>query len=455
MDAKKIANNMLEFLIDPTVFPVQQRLYFRPEEVLRNESFESAKADSYKAYGDQRKNSDFYPSKNRTREAAIMDRKTIVASMDILSQQFTDENDPMAKDLRTMAFCVAKLPEEEYTARLASEDEVSETDVEASDIEAKKKKKKKKVEMAECPKCGTKVLKQTGYCLKCKKKTLKASEEVVESAEPVEASEEVLDGMWSKEAAEAVQEALISDVLGGDVGDMAEEAPVPVMDAPKEEAAPKKEKKEEKKEKAPVMEEAPAGAPAEEAPEAPKTASIKQDLKSVIEKIKGLDPKVLKDIGRAVSTGKAASEDVTSGVGSKFVGLVGLLLALAAAAHADPAQVGSQMANKAPDQVATYLDSLVQKADEVELKSRGTPRVQEVMKEINDAIPESNTKTPGAAPKQVVLSSEAPVVPEEKKAEQVVDTNILAYEGIELNTPMMDEVSLTADEKSRLDQLFL
>lgn len=439
MDAKKIANNMLEFLIDPTVFPVQQRLYFRPEEVLRNESFESAKADSYKAYGDQRKNSDFYPSKNRTREAAIMDRKTIVASMDILSQQFTDENDPMAKDLRTMAFCVAKLPEEEYTARLASED-----------VEAKKK-----MEMEKCPKCGTKVLKQTGYCLKCKKKTLKASEEVVEPTEPVEASEEVLDGMWSKEAAEAVQEALISDVLGGDVGDMAEEAPVPVMDAPKEEAAPKKEKKEEKKEKAPVMEEAPAGAPADVAPEAPKTASIKQDLKSVIEKIRGLDPKVLKDIGRAVSTGKAASEDVTSGVGSKFVGLVGLLLALAAAAHADPAQVGSQMANKAPDQVATYLDSLVQKADEVELKSRGTPRVQEVMKEINDAIPESNTKTPGAAPKQVVLSSEAPVVPEEKKAEQVVDTNILAYEGIELNTPMMDEVSLTADEKSRLDQLFL
>ena len=442
MNAKKIANNMLEFLIDPTVFPVQQRLYFRPEEVLRNESFESAKADSYKAYGDQRKNSDFYPSKNRTREAAIMDRKTIVASMDILSQQFTDENDPMAKDLRTMAFCVAKLPEEEYTARLASED-----------VEAKKK-----MEMEKCPKCGTKVLKQTGYCLKCKKKTLKASEEAV-AEEIVEASEEVLDGMWSKEAAEAVQEALISDVLGGDAGELMD-APAPVMDpdaeVPKEEEAPKEDApKKKKKEEAPVMEEAPAGAPAEKAPEAPKTANIKQDLKSVVEKIKGLDPKVLKDIGRAVSTGKAASEDVTSGVGSKFVGLVGLLLALAAAAHADPAQVGSQMANKAPDQVATYLDSLVQKADEVELKSRGTSTVQKAIQEINDAIPESVTKTPGTTPKQVVLSSEVQVVPEEKKAEQVVDTNILAYEGIELNTPMMDEVSLTADEKSRLDQLFM
>ena len=441
MDPKKIANNMLEFLIDPTAFPVQQRLYFRPEEVLRNEFYETAKADSYKAYGDQRKNSDFYPSKNRTREAAIMDRKTIVASMDILSQQFTDENDPMAKDLRTMAFCVAKLPEEEYTARLASED-----------VEAKKK-----MEMEKCPKCGTKVLKQTGYCLKCKKKTLKASEEVV-SEEPVEASEEVLDGMWSKEAAEAVQDALISDVLGGDAGDPAEDAPVPVMDAPAEEPAeeaPKKKEKKEKKDKAPVMEEAPA----EVAPEAPKTAAVsKEQLKSLVDALTKLKPSDLKDVGRAM--GKKASEEVTSGVIARLGAVVALLIAVATAAGQDPATVGAQIATKSPDQIEAYLDSLVSKVDMPQLEMRGKPDVQKVMKEINDAIPKGDVKTPGTAPKTVTFNATAkdPVVPEEKeekKAEQVVDTNILAYEGIELNTPMMDEVSLTADEKSRLDQLFM
>jgi excinuclease UvrABC ATPase subunit len=73
--------------------------------------------------------------------------------MDILSQHFVDENDPIAKDLRTMAHAVSKMADEEYQSRLAS------------DVEAKRT-----MEMIQCPTCKGKVMKQTGYCLHCKKK---------------------------------------------------------------------------------------------------------------------------------------------------------------------------------------------------------------------------------------------------------------------------------------------
>jgi hypothetical protein len=190
-----LANNILEFLIDPTKFPVQQRLYIRPEEILRNESYENAKAESFKAYKDQKKNSDFYPGKS-SREASIMDRKTVIASMDVLAQNFVDENDPIAKDLRTAAFCISKMTDEEYESRLASED-----------IEAKKK-----MEMIQCPVCKGKVMKQTGYCLHCKKK--------ISDMGAAEASEEMATeastDLWTKEASDAVQQALISEVVGGE-----------------------------------------------------------------------------------------------------------------------------------------------------------------------------------------------------------------------------------------------
>lgn len=93
---KKIANNILEFLLDPTVFPVKSRNYFRPEEILKNESYEGAKADSERAYGDQSHNSDFYPKRSLLQREASMERKTLIASLDVLSQNF-QESDPIAR----------------------------------------------------------------------------------------------------------------------------------------------------------------------------------------------------------------------------------------------------------------------------------------------------------------------------------------------------------------------
>ena len=37
-----------------------------------------------------------------------------------------------------------------------------------------------------CPECGTKVLEQTGYCVKCKKKVKKAKDDKVASLDPTE-----------------------------------------------------------------------------------------------------------------------------------------------------------------------------------------------------------------------------------------------------------------------------
>ena len=218
MDSKKIANNILEFMFDPTVFPVKNRLYFRPEEILKNESFDAAKADALKAYGSQRKNSDFYPSKNRQqtqREASIMDRKTLIASMDVLSQQF-DESDPIGKDLKTMAYAVSKMSDEELVART---------------VEAKKK-----MEMIKCPTCGGKVMAQTGYCLHCKKKI----------KDMKKTATEVSSDFWSKEASDAVKKALLSDVCGMDEPEEKkepeEEVPAPAPEEKEEAPAPKKEK---------------------------------------------------------------------------------------------------------------------------------------------------------------------------------------------------------------------
>lgn len=194
---KKIANNILEFLFDPTCIAPERRLYFRPEEILKNQSYEAAKAEANKAYGDQRHNSDFYPKNkiSNEREASDMDRKTLIASMDILSQSFKEE-DPIAKDLRTMAYAVSQMSDEELESRL--------------DVEAK-------AETFPCPVCGTKVLKQTGYCVKCKKKVKPktAEDETKEASEEKEAEEEKVDmDSWSKEASEAVRKALIADVTG-------------------------------------------------------------------------------------------------------------------------------------------------------------------------------------------------------------------------------------------------
>jgi len=118
----KLANNILELLLDPTKIPVRNRLYFRNEEVLDNSAFDKAKQDSVAAYGAQRQNADFYPSRNRQqpkREAA-MDRRTLIASFDILSKQFQMDH-PIATDLRTMAVAVSKMEDSELDHVLAAE----------------------------------------------------------------------------------------------------------------------------------------------------------------------------------------------------------------------------------------------------------------------------------------------------------------------------------------------
>ena len=193
MNPKKIANNILEFLFDPTVIPVERRMYFGPEEHLDNRSLEKAKADSQQAYGKENKNSDFYPTRNRQqtqREASIMDRKTIIASLDVLSQNF-DETDSIGEGLRAMAYTVSKMADEEFEARTA----------------------KKKVEFVTCPKCGNKkVMKQTGYCLKCGKKGIgkEDKKEDKDGKKKKKASED----FWTKAASEAVALALVEDVVG-------------------------------------------------------------------------------------------------------------------------------------------------------------------------------------------------------------------------------------------------
>lgn len=218
---------MLNFLIDPTKIPVQQRIYFRPEENLQNSTYENAKADALIAYKDQRSNSDFYPIKNRQltkMEASLMDRKTLIASMDILSKNFKD-TDPIGTDLRTMAAAVAKMSDEELSGRINAEA----PNFDGMEVEAK-------AETFECPKCGTNVLKQTGYCVKCKSKVKAKSaaeeseekEEVVEKDEKeVEASE--VSDFWTKEATDLVARALVADVLG-------------LVQAEEEEKEPKEEK---------------------------------------------------------------------------------------------------------------------------------------------------------------------------------------------------------------------
>jgi hypothetical protein len=101
IDSKKIANNILEFLIDPTRIPVEDRVYFRPEENLKNDSYEKAKQDSCQAYKDQSHNSDFYPQKNRslTREANIMDRKSLIASR-MFCPKILEMRRPLCRDLQ-------------------------------------------------------------------------------------------------------------------------------------------------------------------------------------------------------------------------------------------------------------------------------------------------------------------------------------------------------------------
>jgi len=191
VSSKKIANNILEFLVDPSAFPLERRLYFRPEEILINESFEKAKKDSQEAYGDQRHNSDFYPNRPvLKREASSMERKTLIASFDVLSQEFT-ESDPIAKDLRTMAYAIANMSEEDLQKRIV---EAGNPWIEHMNKVRKDNPGKSFKEIASLA-----------------KKTFKKAEEEPEAKK---ASEVLSDDSWSKEAAAAVQRALLAEVVG-------------------------------------------------------------------------------------------------------------------------------------------------------------------------------------------------------------------------------------------------
>ena len=320
----KMANNILEFLIDPTVFPVRQRLYFRPEEKLQNEFYEGAKADSFKAYGTEQHNSDFYPIRNRQqsqREATVMDRKTMIASLDVLSQNF-EENDPIAMDLRTMAFAVSKMADDEFNGRVAAK-------------------------TFPCPTCGTKVLEQTSYCVKCKKKVKpgaakKAGDETCEKCgkNPCACQkEEACDkeayalSTWNKSAADAVRKALVEDVFAGDDDAPAaepEKEPKPAEEPKKKEEAPaaapaapvkKEEMVEAKKEEVPAApakkEEAPAAAPAA-TPAAPAAEPVQAKIVNtdilVAQKLGDIEiqPGILtaEDVGPLTSEEKARLDSV-------------------------------------------------------------------------------------------------------------------------------------------------
>ena len=277
MNPKKVANNILEFLIDPTVIPVRERLYFRSEEILKNDVYDNAKADAQKAYRDQKHNSDFYPIRNRQqqtgkfsteRKETLMDRKTMIASLDVLAENF-DKNDPIGKDLRTMAVAIAGMSEETLEKRLSP-----------MTVEAKKKMK-----FVECPKCGNKKV----ICMKCKGEGLKDKEAgddtdkpAVAPVNPDETEEQKkeateINDFWSKEASDAVAQALIQDVIGEDQNERAMKnwpagggsaAPVVEEEAPAPEEAPAEEAPAEEApaEEAPA-EKAPAKKPEEEAEE--------------------------------------------------------------------------------------------------------------------------------------------------------------------------------------------
>jgi len=220
MDKHKLANNILEYLVNPRVYPVEKRLYFRPEEILDNRVYEKAIMESNSNYGKQNLNSDFYPKRNQItqREVSAMDRRTLIASFDILAQNFK-ENDPFAVELRTMAYALANMSDENAQKKLSSE---------APDVAEQFEKlaggnpwmdhmnKVRKENPGESLKELISIAKKTYK----KEKTAYEAEDVsaeenVESKKTQYSEEEgSYSDKWSKDATEAVQTALLSDVLG-------------------------------------------------------------------------------------------------------------------------------------------------------------------------------------------------------------------------------------------------
>jgi hypothetical protein len=109
----------------------------------------------------------------------------------------------------------------------------------------------------------------------------------------------------------------------------------------------------------------------------------KPDISKIIQKMKKIPIKTLKDLGQEI--GKHAS-DVEAGAASKLVGLISLIMALAAAAHADPKQISQQIAQAdTSTKVEMVLDSLLAKVDAPTLTMKGPANIQKINQEIDDA----------------------------------------------------------------------
>jgi len=126
-----------------------------------------------------------------------MERKTLIASLDVLSQDFI-ESDPMATDLRTMAYAVANMTDEEFEKRLAGNPWIEHMNKVRKDNPGKSFK-----EIASL----------------AKKTFKKAEEEKPETKEASEKEFEITDDSWSKEASDAVQKALIAEIAGDKVAE--------------------------------------------------------------------------------------------------------------------------------------------------------------------------------------------------------------------------------------------
>jgi len=392
---------MLEFLFDPTVIPVKTRVYFRPEEMLKNESYEKAKADAKDAYGDQRQNSDFYPQRNRElhkREVQAMDRRTLIASLDVLAQSFS-EKDPIAEELKVMAYAVSKMGDEELEARMASDKEA-----------------KKKPPMFKCPKCGDEMFAFLKGKHKCKgKESKKKAAEVCPKCGKEECGcKDASDGEWTRQASEAVINALKAEA-----GYDSAEAPVEEQQEEHEKSETPEEETKEKGKKEEVEAKKEEASPA---PEKKDEASPAPAKKEEVEAKKEEMP-IVPEKKEEASPAPVKKEEVE---------------AKAAPAPAPAPEPKKDEASPAPE-----------KKDEVESK-KTVPPAPVPEKEEDVELSEASGQND---PRHFYTGKGSK---EGGKADKknVVDTSVLSYEGIEFNSPMEDGVELTAEEKSQLDQLF-
>jgi hypothetical protein len=403
--AYKVANNILDFLIDPTKIPVRQHIYFRPEENLQNDILDKTRADVYKAYGDQRYNTDFYPSKNRLRnlerQAFLMDRKSLIASFDILSQNFKKKDDPFSVQLRTMALAVSKMKDEELDARLAGEEA---PDLEGTLVEAKE-------EMFDCPNgCKKKdgkpmrVMMKMKYCLKCKK-----------HVEP------------PKTADEAEKDAMLNPGHPSEIGQRFQ--------------------------------------PSSATPGGPKIQSVYEEHEEEIKKTPWA-LKFFKDLGvRTASETEEDNwtEDCSAVLASYLVqDVLGMEME---PGNAEPEPVKEEVAPKKEDapKVAPAKEEkkdVVPPPAPVKEEEKKTAAVKkeeekEPVKEEKEAAKKEEEKKPVEEVKPEKDKEAAAKKDEPKKADTVVNTDVLAtFGGIEIPQGIIDVESLSADEESRLAQLF-